>query len=79
MAKIKERLLKTVRGFPGGSVVKNPLANAGETGDMDSITELKRVPREGHGNPLEYSCWEISWTEELGRLWSMGLQRVGHD
>ena len=58
MAKIKERLLKTVRGFPGGSAVKNPLANAGETGDMDSITELKRVPREGHGNPLQYSCWE---------------------
>ena len=58
MAKIKERLLKTVRGFPGGSAVKNPLANAGETGDLDSITELKRVPREGHGNPLQYSCWD---------------------
>ena len=23
--------------------------------------------------------WRISWTEESGRLWSMGLQRVGHD
>ena len=23
--------------------------------------------------------WDISWTEELGRLWSMGLQRVGYD
>ena len=23
--------------------------------------------------------WDISWTEELGRLWSMGLQRVGRD
>ena len=24
-------------------------------------------------------AWEISWTEEPGRLQSMGLQRVGHD
>ena len=23
--------------------------------------------------------WEISWTEEPGRLQSMGSQRVGHD
>ena len=23
--------------------------------------------------------WEVSWTEEPGRLQSMGLQRVGHD
>ena len=24
-------------------------------------------------------AWEIPWTEELGRLQSMGSQRVGHD
>ena len=24
-------------------------------------------------------AWKISWTEEPGRLQSMGLQRVGHD
>ena len=24
-------------------------------------------------------AWEIPWTEELGWLQSMGLQRVGHD
>ena len=24
-------------------------------------------------------AWEIPWTEEPGRLQSMGLQRVGHD
>ena len=23
--------------------------------------------------------WEIPWTEDLGGLQSMGLQRVGHD
>ena len=24
-------------------------------------------------------AWKIPWMEKLGRLWSMGLQRVGHD
>ena len=24
-------------------------------------------------------AWRIPWTEELGGLWSIGLQRVGHD
>ena len=39
-------------GFPGGSVVKNPPANAGDTG---SIPGLGRSPGEGNGNPLQYS------------------------
>jgi len=34
---------------------------------------------EGNGNPLQYSCLEIPWTEEPGGLQSMGSQRVGHD
>ena len=28
-------------------------------------------------NPLQYSCLEIPWREESGRLLSMGSQRVG--
>ena len=24
-------------------------------------------------------AWKIPWTEELGQLQSLGLQRVGHD
>ena len=36
--------------------VKNPPANAGDTRDVDSILGLGRSPREGHGNPLQYSC-----------------------
>ena len=40
-------------GFPGGSVVKNPLVNAG---DMGLIPGLGRSPGEGSGNPLLYSC-----------------------
>ena len=41
----------------------------------------------GQEDPLEKEmaihsstiAWKIPWTEELGRLQSMGLQRVGHD
>ena len=40
-------------GFPGGSVVKNSSANAGDTG---SIPGWGRSPEEGNGNPLQYSC-----------------------
>ena len=29
--------------------------------------------------PLRTIAWKILWTEEPGRLQSMGSQRVGHD
>ena len=57
--------------LPGGPVVKNPPANAG---DMDSISGLGRSPGGGNGNPLQYSC--------LGNLTASspwGHKRVGHD
>ena len=38
--------------FPGGAVVKNPSANAGDIRDMSSILGLGRSPRGGNGNPL---------------------------
>ena len=37
------------------------------------------LPGEESGNPLQYSCLENPWTEEPGRLQSMGSQRVRHD
>ena len=40
-------------GFPGGAVVKNLSANAGDTG---SIPWLGKFPREGNGNLVQYSC-----------------------
>ena len=63
-------------GFPYGSVVKNPPANAGDAGDMGSIPGLGRSPGEGNGNPLQYSCWENPMDREAWQ--SVGLQRVGH-
>ena len=40
-------------GFPGGSVVRNLSANAGDVG---LIPGLGRSSGEGNGNPLQYSC-----------------------
>ena len=37
------------KGFPGGSVVKNPPANAGDVG---LIPGLGRSPGKGNGSPL---------------------------
>ena len=60
-------------GFPGGTVVKNPSANAG---DVNSIPESGRFPGEGNGNPLQDSCLENSM--DRGAWWAMvhGVPRV---
>ena len=62
-------------GFPGGSVVKNPPANAGDTG---LIPGLGRSEKEvaTHSSVL---AWRIPWTEEPFGLQSMGRKRLGHD
>ena len=44
---------KREKGFPGGSMAKNPPANEGDVG---STPELGRYPGEGNDNPLLYSC-----------------------
>ena len=53
-------------------MVKNAPANAG---DLDMISGSGRSPGDGNGNPLQYSCLEISWTEEPGGPQSMGSQK----
>ena len=60
-----------ILGFPGGSVVKNPPANAGNTG---SNPGLGRSPGEGNGNPLQYSGLE-NFMDRGAWQQSMGLQK----
>ena len=50
----------------GGSMVKNPPANAGDVG---SNPGAGRSPREGNGNPFQYSCLE-NLLEEPGKGYS---------
>ena len=53
---------------PGGSVVKNPPANAGDARDMGSIPGFRRSPGVGNGNPLQCSCLENSM--DRGAWWA---------
>ena len=39
---------------------------------------MDHITGEGHGNHCSILAWRIPWTEEPGRLQSMGSQRVGH-
>ena len=59
-------------GFPGGSVVKNLPANAG---DMGSIPGSGRSLEEGNGNPLQYSCLDNPMDRGAGGLQSAELQK----
>ena len=66
-------------GFPGGSVVKNPPANAGDTRNRDSIPGLARSPGEGNSNPLQYSCLENPVDRGACRTTVHGVARIGQD
>ena len=56
--------------FPGGSVVKNPPANAGDAG---SLHGLGRPPGEENDNPLQYSCLENPMDREAWRATVHGI------
>ena len=64
------------KDFPRSSVGNESACNAG---DLASVPKSRRSPREGNGNPLQYSCLENPM--DGGAWWATvhGLQRVGHD
>ena len=55
----------STRGFPGGSAVKNPPANAGEAG---SVPGSGRSPGGRNGKPLQYSC--LGNPMDRGAIWA---------
>ena len=63
--------LIAVEGFPGFSVVKNPPANAGDTG---SIPGSEKSPKGGNGHPLQYSCLRNPMDR---RAWWAAVHGVG--
>ena len=62
-----------VEDFPGGSVVKNPPANAGEVG---SIPGSGKSSGGRNGNPLQYSCLENPMDRGAWLSVSTGSQRL---
>ena len=72
-------ILQQTWSFPCGSVVKNPPANAGGTGNAFSISVSGKSPGVGNDNLLYYSCQENSMGRGAWWVQSIGLQRVRHD
>ena len=66
-------------GLPQGLSGKQSTCNAGAAGDVGSIPGSERSPGGEHDNHSSILAWRIPWTEETGRLQSIGLQRVGHN
>ena len=58
-------------GFPGGSGVKNPPANAGDLGLILAQEDALEKEMATHSSIL---TWEIPWTEETGGLQSMTVK-----
>ena len=65
----------SIRGFPGGTAVKNPPANAGDARDADSIPGSRRSPGEGNGNPLQHFCLENSMDRGAWRATVAGVAK----
>ena len=63
-------------GFLGGSDGKASAHNVGETQVQSLDWEDPLEETATHSSIL---AWKIPWTEDPGRLQSMGLQRVRHD
>ena len=63
-----------MEGFPGGAVVKNLPASAGDAGDPSSIPESGGSPGEGNGNQLQYSCLENTMDRGAWQAICMGSQ-----
>ena len=76
---LKRHLWIKERGFPGGSVVKNLPAKAGDRGHVGLIPGLGKSPGEGNGHPLQYSRLETSTDRGACGIQSTGWQRVDHD
>ena len=58
-------------------LVKNLPANAGDTGDVGSISGSGRVPGGGHGNPLQYSCLENTMSRGAWQATVHGVAKSG--
>ena len=66
-------------GFPGGATVKNwPVMQETQEAWVQSLGGEEPLEEEmaSHSSIL---AWKIPWTEEPGRLQSIGSQRVGQD
>ena len=62
-------------GFPSGSAVKNPPAMQESREILVQSLGQKDPLDKGMATQSSILVWRIPWTEEPGRLQSMGLQK----
>ena len=72
-------MYRTFRSLPGGAVVKNLPANAGDIRDTGLIPGLGRSPEVGNAIHFSILAWRMPWTVEPRSLQFTGLPRVGHN
>ena len=60
-------------------MVNNPSANSGDVRDVGSVPRLEDPLEKGMATHSSNLAWRVPWTEETDGLWSIGLQRVGHN
>ena len=68
------RLRKQIYGYQRGKV-----RGYKRWGGFEINIHIYRLLREGNGTHSSTLAWKIPWTEEPGRLQSMGSRRVGQD
>ena len=74
-----DMVLIPICSLVGGTSGKELICQCRDRDVRSLIPGLGRYPGGGFGILLQYSCWENPWTEELGGLQSIGLQKVGHN
>ena len=74
-------LNSSLKSFPGGAVAKTPACQCGRRRRRGFDPWVGKIPwsRKRNGNALQLLAWKIPWTDEPGRLPSMGSQRVARD
>ena len=69
-----------MRGFPGGASGKEPACQRRRCKRQEFNFSVRKIPLgEGMATHSSIIAWRMPWTEEPGKLQSIGLQRVGHD
>ena len=66
-------------GFPGGASGKEPDCQCRRYETRVQSLGWEGPLKEGMATHSSILAWTIPWTEEPGRLQSMGSERVGHD
>ena len=65
--------------FQAALVIKSPPANAGDASNMGQSLGQEDPLKEDLATHSHILAWRIPWTEKHGGLYSIGLQRVGHN